>query len=248
MSPRTPPAPTDPAYGVAPPGYHLPAATTVGPVTLQVADLARSIDYYQRVLGLRQLNGASGTATLGPSEEAVPLVTLRERPGATPVPRRGRLGLYHFAVLLPARAALGRFLRHLGEIGVHPGMSDHLVSEAIYLTDPDGLGIEVYADRPRSAWRHEGRQLLMAVDPLDVEDLLRAGGSERWSGMPAGTTMGHVHLFVGDLTDSARFYHQGLGLDKMVWSYPGALFSRRAAITTIWARHLGRRGGARHRP
>ncbi len=103
-------------------------------------------------------------------------------------------------------------------------MSDHSVSEALYLTDPDGLGIEVYADRPRSAWRHEGRQLHMTTEPLDARDLVRAAGGERWSGAPAGTVIGHVHLFVSDLEAAAAFYHAGLGLDKVVWSYPGALF------------------------
>ena len=103
-------------------------------------------------------------------------------------------------------------------------MSDHFVSEALYLTDPDGLGIEVYADRPRSAWRHEDRQLTITTNPLDVEAVLGAAGGERWSGMPSGTVLGHVHLFVADLERGAAFYHAGLGLDKIVWSYPGALF------------------------
>ena len=152
------------------------------------------------------------------------MVELREAPGAAPVPRRGRLGLYHYAILLPDRPALGRFLRHLSEIGERAGMSDHFVSEALYLTDPDGLGIEVYADRPRGAWRHEDRQLTMTTIPLDVEALFRAAGGERWSGMPSGTVLGHVHLFVADLERAAAFYHAGLGLDKTVWSYPGALF------------------------
>ena len=149
---------------------------------------------------------------------------LHERAGAPPVPRRGRLGLYHYAILLPGRPALGRFLRHLSEIGERAGMSDHFVSEALYLTDPDGLGIEVYADRPRGAWQYEDRQLAMTTIPLDVEAVLRAAGGERWSGMPSGTVLGHVHLFVGDLERAAAFYHAGLGLDKTVWSYPGALF------------------------
>ena len=211
-------------YGIAPPGYRLPAAAHVGPVTLQVADLARSIDYYERVLGLRVIRGSPKSAMLGTQDGKTPLVILHERPGATPVPKRGRLGLYHFAILLPDRASLGRFARHLATSNVYAGMSDHLVSEAIYLTDPDGLGIEVYADRPRDEWRHEERQLIMATEPLDVDDVIQAAGGERWSGMPAGATIGHVHLFVGDLDAAARFYHQGLGLDKVVWSYPGALF------------------------
>ncbi|HEX9054762.1 MAG TPA: VOC family protein [Gemmatimonadales bacterium] len=217
-------APSAPGYGIVPPGYRLPADTRLGPVRLQVADLERSLAYYERVLGLHVLARGDYDAALGPEGEASVLVALQERHGAAPVPRHGRLGLYHFAILLPERAALGRFVRHLAETGEHAGMSDHLVSEAVYLTDPDGLGIEVYADRPRGAWRHEGRQLAMATQPLDVEDLVRAAGPGKWTGMPAGTVLGHVHLFVGDLEEAAAFYHAGLGLDKVVWSYPGALF------------------------
>jgi len=140
------------------------------------------------------------------------------------VGRRGRIGLYHFAILLPDRSALGRFLGHLSEIGGRVGMSDHLVSEALYLSDPDGIGIEVYADRPRSAWRHEARQLAMASDPLDVDDLLAAGGGEPWAGAPRGTVIGHVHLYVRELDQAAAFYHDALGFDKIVWNSPGALF------------------------
>ena len=217
------------AYGIAPPGYRLPAATRLGAVRLQVADLARSLEWYRRVLGLEPLDDGplerSGrVARLGAPGAVVPLVELHERPGAAPVSRRGRLGLYHYAILLPDRPALGRFLRHLSDIGERAGMSDHFVSEALYLTDPDGLGIEVYADRPRGTWRHEDRQLTMTTIPLDVEAVLRAAGGEGWSGMPSDTVLGHVHLFVGDLERAAAFYHAALGLDKTVWSYPGALF------------------------
>jgi catechol 2,3-dioxygenase len=152
------------------------------------------------------------------------LVELRERPGARPVPHRGLIGLYHFAILLPDRAALGRFLRHLGESGVRAGMSDHLVSEALYLTDPDGLGLEVYADRPRSTWLHHEGQLAMTTAPLDLLGVLAAGGDEHWTGMPAGTVIGHLHLYVDDIETGAAFYHERIGFDKVVWSYPGALF------------------------
>ena len=214
----------NPTYGIAPSGYRLPESARIGRVTLQVADLARSLAYYERVLGFRVLQRGAGRATLGAQAGDQPLIELRERPGASPMPRRGRLGLYHYAILLPERAHLGRLLRHLAEQGERAGMSDHLVSEALYLSDPDGLGIEVYADRPRDSWRRNGRELAMSTDPLDVEDLLRAGGAERWSGMPAGTVIGHVHLYVADLDQAAAFYHEGLGLDKIVWSYPGALF------------------------
>jgi catechol 2,3-dioxygenase len=176
------------------------------------------------VLGVEVLENARGVARLGAVGGERALVELHERPGAQPVPRRGRLGLYHYAILLPDRASLARFVRHLAELGERAGMSDHLVSEAIYLTDPDGLGIEVYADRPRAEWRHDQRQLVMATDPLNVDDLLRAAGAETWTGLPPGTVIGHVHLFVGDLQQAAAFYHAGLGLDQVVWSYPGALF------------------------
>jgi catechol 2,3-dioxygenase len=158
------------------------------------------------------------------AQNGVSLIEVRERRGASPVPRRGRLGLYHFAVLLPDRPSLARFVRHLGDIGERAGMSDHLVSEAIYLADPDGLGIEVYADRPREHWRRDGRQLAMATEPLALDDLLPTAGTEGWTGMPAGTRMGHVHLHVGDLRRAEAFYHAALGLDKVVWGYPGALF------------------------
>jgi catechol 2,3-dioxygenase len=215
---------TDPGYGIAPPGHRLPEATRLGAVRLQVADLGRSLDWYGRVLGLRVLDQAPGRAALGPEGADTVLVELHERPGAAPVPRRGRLGLYHYALLLPDRAALARFVRHLGAIGERAGMSDHRVSEALYLSDPDGLGIEVYADRPRAEWRHEGRQLVMATDPLDLDRLLPAAASPEWAGMPAGTVLGHVHLFVADLPRAETFYHAGLGFDKVVWSYPGALF------------------------
>jgi len=103
-------------------------------------------------------------------------------------------------------------------------MSDHFVSEAVYLTDPDGLGIEVYADRPRSSWRAVERQLAMATEPLDVPSLLAEAGESAWDGAPAGTRIGHVHLYVRDIDQAAAFYHDGLGLDKVVWNYPGALF------------------------
>jgi catechol 2,3-dioxygenase len=212
----------DRPYGLAPPGFRLPDATRIGAVHLQVADLGRSIDYYQGVLGMRVLERAADRAALGPHGADRTLVRLSERSDARPA--RGEFGLYHFAILLPDRAALGRFVAHLLRLGVRPGMADHLVSEALYLTDPDGLGIEVYADRPRASWKRNGRELAMATDPLDVRGLIAAGGDSEWIGMPDGTTMGHLHLHVGDLTQAEAYYHAALGFDKMVWSYPGALF------------------------
>jgi catechol 2,3-dioxygenase len=193
-------------------------------VHLQVADLRRSIAYYDRVIGLRTISSTASTALLGAYEDPTPIVILHHREGATPVPARGRLGLYHFAILVPDRAALGRFIAHLAAIGAYAGMSDHLVSEAVYLTDPDGLGIEVYADRPRDSWRVTNRALEMATRTLDSADLVRASHGVQWQGMPPGTRIGHVHLFVSDLDEAAHFYHDGLGLDKVLLEFPGALF------------------------
>lgn len=211
-------------YGIAPPGYRLPDETRLGRVRLQVADLDRSLSFYEGLIGLRVLRRTRDVAELGAHGGDAVLVELRARADARPVPPRGLLGLYHFAILLPDRPSLGRFLRHLGDRGARPGMSDHRVSEAIYLTDPDGLGLEVYADRPRSTWRHQDRQLAMATDPLDVRDLLADAGSDAWTGTPAGTVIGHIHLYVDRIETGAAFYHEALGFDKVVWSYPGALF------------------------
>jgi catechol 2,3-dioxygenase len=211
-------------YGIAPPSYRLPAATQVGGVHLQVADLERSLAYYTGVLGLQVVHRTAADASLAPHGDDQPLVELHARAGATPVPRHGRLGLFHFAILVPDRAALGRFIRHIADRGVYAGSADHAVSEAVYLTDPDGLGIEVYADRPRQSWRVAGQELFMTTEALDLRGLMQAAADQPWTGMPAGTTMGHIHLHVGDLDAAAAFYHAGLGLDKVVWSYPGALF------------------------
>ena len=236
MSPTSPGGPSsDLAYGVAPRGHRLPGGTRVGTVRLVVGHLERSLDWYERVLGLSVLERAgdhgpeghpsvSGRWVALGSPDGRPLVELFEQPGARPVGRRGRLGLFHFALLLPERAALGKFLRHVRDLDEPIGASDHHVSEALYLHDPDGLGVEVYADRPREAWRRQGRELAMTTEPLDLPDLAAAAGDAPWSGMPAGTVVGHVHLHVGDLQEAGRFYHEGLGLDRMVWSYPGALF------------------------
>jgi catechol 2,3-dioxygenase len=211
-------------FTAAPQGYRLPAALRLGRVRLEIADLARSMGYYERVIGLRPIATTPSGAVLGAERDDTPILELIERPGATPVPRRGRLGLFHYAILLPDRAALGRFVTHLGEIGEYAGMSDHGVSEAIYLSDPDGLGIEVYADRPRESWRIEHGMIAMTTQPLDVESLVDAAHGEPWTGAPAGTRIGHVHLHVGDLAAAASFFHEGLGLDKVMLQYPGALF------------------------
>lgn len=204
--------------------YSLPDALFLGAVSLQVADLDRSLRYYQTVLGLEVLRQSEGSAALGAKSTGAVLVELHERVDAATVPARGRLGLYHFALLLPDRAALGSFVAHLAISGIRAGMSDHLVSEAVYLTDPDGLGIEVYCDRPSNTWRFSDGQLVMATDVLDAEAVIRAADGVPWGGMPAGSRIGHVHLHVGDIATAAAFYSEALGFKKTVWNYPGALF------------------------
>lgn len=211
-------------YGVSAPEYRLPAATVVGGVKLQVSNLERSRAFYSDVLGLHVIEDASDRISLGEKDGTRPLVQLFTAPGVQPIPRNGRLGLYHFALLVPSREALGRFVVHLASLHLPFSSADHLVSEAIYLWDPDGLGIEVYADRAREAWRVNSGELVMATDRLELAPLVALAGKQAWSGMPAGTTMGHVHLSVGDLTIARNFYHAGLGLDATVWRYPGALF------------------------
>jgi catechol 2,3-dioxygenase len=230
-----------PLMAIRPPNYRLPEDTRVGPVRLAISDLDRSLSFYTNVLGLKVLTESSGAANLGAEGSSTALVELHEEQGVRPAPRRGLLGLFHFALLLPDRSALGRFLGHLGELSVPPGMSDHFVSEAVYLQDPDNLGIEVYRDRPRDEWREENGQLAMSTAPLDVEAVLASGGGQPWTGMPAGTRMGHVHLHVGDLDEGSRFYHDALGFDKVVWSYPGALFLAAGG----YHHHLGTNNWAR---
>lgn len=227
-------------YGKPPAGFRLPDDTRLGRVRLQVADLSRSVPYYERVLGMRVIERRPEGATLGPQQTDRVLVELLEHPGARPVPRHGQLGLYHFAILLPDRAALGRFVTHLGELGIRAGAADHLVSEALYLHDPDGLGIEVYADRPRDTWRRIGRELMMSSDPIDLEGVVRSAGGEPWTGMPAATVMGHVHLHVGDLDEAGTFFADAIGFDRIVWRYPGALFLSAGGYhhhlgTNVWA-------------
>ena len=161
------------SYGEAPHGYRLPAATRLGPVRLQVADLARSLAFYEGVLGMRAVARDESHAVLAAQGDDAPLVELQERAGARRMTARGRLGLFHFAILLPNRPSLGRFVRHLAEIGARAGAADHLVSEALYLRDPDGNGVELYWDRPQAQWpRTPQGEIAMFTRPLDLAGLL----------------------------------------------------------------------------
>lgn len=193
--------------------------THVGRVELAVADIGRSLGFYRDILGFA-VEESDGVARL--SANGRELVVLKESPGAEPQPE-GTTGLYHYAILLPDRPSLGRVLKRITSSG-HPlwGASDHLVSEALYLDDPDGNGIEIYHDRPRDEWRTSpDGNIEMATLRLNLREVLDSGGSEDWHGPPPGTTVGHMHLHVGDLGKAEGFYAGVLGLDVMA-RYAGA--------------------------
>src|ERR671937_2722464 len=197
----------------------LPAATRMGPVHLTVSDLDRSLDYYRTVIGLDVLEQGAGRASLG--ADSTDLLGLVEEPGAKP--SDGYTGLYHFALLVPTREDLARWLAHAARDRVPlTGLSDHYVSEALYLRDPDRHGIEIYADRPRELWEGQvGRR--MTTEPLDVDDLLAEADGD-FDGLPAGTTMGHVHLKVASIPETVAFYRDVLGFDLVVERVPQAAF------------------------
>lgn len=200
------------------------AGATIGGVHLRVSDLERSLTFYAHVLGLDVLSSGADSAVLGAGGRA--LVSLRALPGAMPRPRR-TTGLYHFAVLVPDRKSLGHALARLvAARWPLQGASDHGVSEAIYLADPDGLGIEIYRDRPRDEWPFDEHGLAMMTDPLDLRALLDAavGEGDVPARMPAGTRIGHVHLQVRDIAEAEEFYHGVLGFDVMQRMAGNALF------------------------
>ncbi len=202
-------------------GFKMPDETSLGEVALRVADLERSLGFYTGPFGLRLLGRRNGVAVLG--ADGRPLLRLIERPNARPKPHSAT-GLYHFAVLLPDRAALGRLFLKLVKYGVPiEGAADHLVSEAIYLRDPDGNGIEIYRDKPREEWPMAGSEVRMANAPLDFEGIVAAAGDRPWEGIAPGTRIGHVHLQVSDLGRAERFYCQILGFNVMQ-RWRGALF------------------------
>ena len=190
--------------------------TTVGAVHLTVADLERSVEYYTLAVGLTEIGREGGVARLGAGGEE--LLVLHEVPGAQPV--RGHTGLFHFALLVPTREDLARWLVNAvgGRVPLS-GMSDHLVSEAIYLRDPDWHGIEIYRDRPREEWPVRDGQIQMDTIPLDTDDLLgslEATEPGPFEGMADATRMGHIHLHVADIGDTESFYRDVLGFDVTV--------------------------------
>jgi catechol 2,3-dioxygenase len=188
--------------------------TTVGAVHLMVADLDRSLDYYRSAIGLEVRERSNGHASVGTPQRE--LLVLVESSGARPA--YGHTGLYHFALLLPARAELARWLAHAGRDNVPlVGLSDHYVSEAIYLSDPDGHGIEIYCDRPREIWEGQVFERMTTL-PLDVGSLMGEvpdPAAEPFEQLPEATVMGHVHLRVASIPDTIAFYRDVLGFDLM---------------------------------
>jgi catechol 2,3-dioxygenase len=192
-------------------------------VQLRVAELVRSVEFYMHRLGFVLKRQTDTLAELGTSASAPALLTLVEKRGSAPTPRDAA-GLFHAALLLPHRPALGAWLQHAAAQGIDfEGFSDHGVSEAIYLSDPDGNGLEFYADRPRSAWPFQDGELAMTTRPLAVRELLADAANDRESPLE-GACWGHLHLRVTDLERSEAFYRAALGLEVMQRSFPGARF------------------------
>lgn len=197
--------------------------TCLGYVHLTVADLERSLAFYQRSLGFQVHRREGDTASLGAGGDD--LLVLTQRPGAIHVPRQ--TGLYHFAILVPSRLALAQSLRNLIETEtILEGGADHLVSEALYLSDPDGNGIELYRDRPRSAWEYENGKPKMATEPFDYQGVLDEleNDPSPWSGLHPDTALGHIHLHVAHLAEAVTFYEKVLGLDLVAVIQGSAAF------------------------
>jgi catechol 2,3-dioxygenase len=204
----------------------LPGNIELGEVKLKVSNLARSLVYYQEGLGFTVKRREGDIAELG-APDGPTLLVLEEIPDAVVVPPNRTTGLYHYAVLLPTRRDLGVTLRRLVELGIDIGQADHGVSEALYLSDPDHNGIEIYRDRPRSEWKYEvNGNIHMVTEPIDWRGLLREAEGHKWNGIPSGTKIGHVHLHVHDLDAAHKFYCDQLGFDLMVdgGRLMGALF------------------------
>jgi catechol 2,3-dioxygenase len=197
--------------------------TRMGEVHLTVGDLERSLAYYREEIGLDVLDRGVGRAMLGTEERT--LLVLVEESGAMPAGRS--TGLYHFALLVPQRRQLASWLAHAARDRVPmTGLSDHFVSEALYLRDPDGNGIEIYWDRPRETWEGQVGERMTTL-PLDVDNLMSElpdPAGDEFGGLPAGTVMGHVHLKVADVPEAIGFYRDVLGMGLMAQLGPAAAF------------------------
>jgi catechol 2,3-dioxygenase len=190
-------------------------ALQIAATELAVSNLSRSADFYERMLGLPLIERDDSYARLGPDREH-PLLTLTQLAAPTPIPPRSS-GLFHIALLHPTRAGLAETVRRVAlQRWPIDGASDHGVSEALYLSDPDGLGIEIYADRPQAQWNRpaDGHGVEMFTLPLDLEDLLAQAPNTPAERIEAGTAIGHVHLKVADVARAVAFYRNALGFEE----------------------------------
>ncbi len=201
--------------------FSIDSDAKIGQVHLKVSDINQSLQFYESFLGFKIVKKTPQTVFLASDDKFPYLIALSK---ARSNNSSKRAGLYHFAILLPQRKNLADFLSHLleheNEIKID-GFADHLVSEAIYIRDPDNIGIEIYRDRLPSEWKWNSSQVMMAVKPLDMKGLLTE--SSVWTGFPAETTIGHVHLHVSNLTKAKKFYSEILGFENTA-SMQGALF------------------------
>lgn len=200
-------------------GFHTKPNIFVSNVHLKVANLEQSLAFYKNVIGFQVLSKTANTVELTADGKSS-LLTIEEIENAAPKSPR-TTGLYHYALLLPTRKDLGKVIQHFIDTR-YPvqGASDHLVSEALYLADPDGNGIEIYSDRPKEVWQWQGEEVLMDTRPMDVEGVLEEANGEKWTGLPADTVMGHIHLHVADTKETVHFYCEGLGFE-VVCRYGG---------------------------
>jgi catechol 2,3-dioxygenase len=219
--------------------FEIHPAARIGYVSLNVSDIQRSLEFYQSLLGFSKVQKKSSTSdrvflSSDETHSSAPMLELVQvgQTDSNPVTPR-RAGLYHFAILLPERKNLADALLYLSDKQdqVHfDGLADHLVSEAIYISDPDFNGVEIYSDRPRSEWKWNDKdknsnnsRLQMTTLPLNTKDLLKESTDTGWTGIPTSTSIGHIHLRVSNLSNAMKFYHEILGLN-LTTTYPGAYF------------------------